>query len=281
MKRSTLACSVAACLGLAVPVLAAEPPTTGSVNHPPSREKTVAATKPVAKCLSDLRAFDRQMAKDGYWLGGFGYGYGYPMSGYPANTTAAYLNARPGYEVRILVASATILAGHGQQQACEKVLAITRDAYKTYVADMRSGKLPVMDLMGLRDQLLAAAKSVTDRDTSFRSDELLGTDVLNPQNVGLGSIEDLVLSPQTGKIAYLVIARGGVFGIDRRYVPIPWADFKITPNVNLLVLDAGKGTMAAAPEVSRDEFTLPGQFDQESKKVDTYWNAHLSTTGSN
>lgn len=292
MKRTVLAGSAATCfwLGLAAPLLAAEPPAaTGTVNRAPPSEQSVSATKPAAKCLSDLRAFGSQMGKDGYWLGESVYGYGYPIAGFgygygygssmghrPATGAAGYHNVRPGYEVRTLIASADILARHGQQQPCEEVLATTRDVYKVYLADLHSGGASRADVPGWRQQQIAAARPVTGKNTSYRSDELLGTGVRNPQNEALGSVDDLVMSPQTGKIAYLVIARGGIFGIDANYVPVPWEDFKITPNASLLVLDTTKGAMNAAPQVKKDQFTSPGHFDQQSQKVDSYWKTHLS-----
>jgi sporulation protein YlmC with PRC-barrel domain len=229
------------------------------------------------------------MEKDGYWLGESGYGYGYPMGGtgygYPigsdaATTGAAFQNVRPGYEVRILLASATILARHGQQQPCENVLSTTRNIYKNYVADLHSGNMPIADVPGWQQQQIAAAQPVTSDNTSFRSDELLDTDVLDPQDEALGSVDDIVISPRTGKIAYLVIARGGIFGMGEKYVPVPWDAFKVTPNANLLVLDTTKSAMDAAPRVNNDQFMSPGRFDQESQKVDTYWKAHLSNEGS-
>jgi len=292
MKRSTLTGSVAACilLGLATPLLAAPPPATSTESNPSAGKASAAVTKPAEQCLSDLRAFDTQMRKDGYWLGGSGFGYGFPMGAYgygyppggnpPANA-AGYQDVRPGYEVRALVVSANILARHGQQQSCEAVLGTTRDIYKLFVADMHSGKMPVADVPGWRQQQVAAAQPVTGKDTSFRSDELVGTDVRDAQDNALGSVDDLVMSPKTGKIAYLVMGRGVIFGIDEKYVPVPWEDFKITPNANLLVLDTTKTAMDAAPQVNQDQFATPGKFDQQSQTVDDYWKAHLSIKATN
>ena len=256
---------MAACilLGLAAPLLAAPPPAT-STSNPPPVEANAAATKPAEKCLSDLRAFDTQMQKDGYWRGirlrvrlsDGRLRVWLPAGGYPAANAAGYQDLRPGYEVRTLIVSANILARHGQQQSCEAVLATTRGIYKIYVADMHNGKMPMVDVPGWRQQQVAAAQPVTGKDTSFRSDELVGTDVRDPHDNALGSVEDLVMSPKTGAIAYLVIGRGGIFGIDEKYVPVPWEDFKITPNANLLVLDTTKarhgGRPAGEPRPIRD-----------------------------
>jgi sporulation protein YlmC with PRC-barrel domain len=290
MKRSTLVSSVTACfwLGLAVPLIAAEPPATSTVNHLSPTEENVSGPAPAETCLNDLRSFGSQMQKDGYWLGGEGYGYGYPLGGYgyeyglgssPAEDSAGgYVDARPGYEIRMLFASADILARHGQQQPCEDLLATTRDIYKLYVADMNQRGMPMADVRGWRQEQIAAAQPVAGKNTSVRSDELLGVDVRNAQDEALGSVDDLVMSPQTGKIAYLVIARGGIFGIGKKYVPVPWEAFRVTPNVNLLVLYATKAAMDAAPQVNYAEFKTSGQ---QSQKVDTYWKAFLLNKGNN
>jgi len=58
---------------------------------------------------------------------------------------------------------------------------------------------------------------------------------------------------------------------------VPWSDFKAPPNVGLVVLDATKASIEAAPKVSSTGFSKPGQFEREGAEADAYWKTHLET----
>lgn len=291
VKPSTLGSTLAAavCLGLAVPLVSAQTAQSPPARPSPAQAAAATGTQPAQKCASDLRAFDGAMQKDGYWLHGSGYGYGYPLYGYghgygdlgamgtgSAPAAIGHGRMRPGYEIRTLIASANILAESGQQQACEAVLVAARDIYKLYAADLAKSGVPRADGAVWRRQQIAAAQPVGVANTAYRTDQLIGADVVNSKGEDLGSVGDIVVSPQTGKFAYLVIGRGGVFGIGEKYVPVPWDHFKATAGANFLVLDTTKRGLDGAPRVkSSHSTTAYDNFGDQSQKVDEYWKAHV------
>ncbi len=301
MKHVTLVSSAAICLslGLSPSLSVAQPPATDTPGdatasvrttpkNAPATSKSVTAIQPAEACLTDIRSFSGKMDKDGYWLGASGYGYGYPMGGagygygfpmgaYPASS--GYSNARPGFEVRTLLESANILAQHGQQQACEDILATTRTIYQSYATEMHSRGIARSDGSNWQQGQINAAQPVMRANAAFRSDQLLDMDVLSPQDESLGTVHDIVMRPQNGDIAYLVIARGGLFGIDEKFVPVPWDAFKATSNASVLVLNSTRTVLEAAPQVGDDKFAVKGQFEQESQKVDAYWKLQLASKG--
>jgi sporulation protein YlmC with PRC-barrel domain len=241
--------------------------------------------QPSASCLTDLGAFKAKIDKDGYWLGdgdgygypagGWGFGYGFTMGAYMPPSGLGYQSARPGYEIRTLLSSANILARQGKQQSCEDVLATTDSIYKRYVAQMQDDRGKTASGPGWAQQQIAAARPIEGMAMSVRSDQLIGTELRNESDQGLGSVDDIVLSPTTGKIAYLVIGRGGIFGLDKEYVPVPWGDIQATPNMNMLVLDSTMVAMGDAPGVRKNQFFTPEQYAETSKKVDGYWKVHI------
>ncbi len=298
-KPQTIIVAVSAVLsiGFAGPLLAASPPQLVAANDAPANSTAAADKKPDHACMGDLRTFSEQMQKDGYWLRGSSLGYGYPLYGYGygygyesgygygglgtavgGGTTDAwgYPSARPGYEIRTLIGSASILAEQGESVACRGVLAAARNLYGRYAADLREGKAPRADLVGWKRQQLAGAEPVAASEHAYRSDQLIGTDVLTPKGEDLGSVSDLVTSPKTGKISYLVVGRGGIFGIGENYIPVPWESFKATSGLGMLVLDTTKNVIDSAPRVRRNEFAPHGDFVSQSEKIDAYWSGKVS-----
>jgi sporulation protein YlmC with PRC-barrel domain len=249
----------------------------------PAAAADVPAGAPTAnaalQCHAALSAFDETLQREGYWLNESAYGYGYPMYGYAEEAAAqggaprsiGYLRARPGYEVRTLLASASILAQLGDEQQCEAVLGVAHTLYDQYTGQPGGSVSPPTGARAKRLARIASALAVTDANVPFRSDQLIGARVVNGADEDLGSVADIVLSPKSGKIAYLVIQRGGLFGLGRKYVPVPWGDFKSAAGMNLLVLDADRSRLDAAPEVKEDRFSARGDFLQISQPVDDYW----------
>ena len=297
VQTLVMALSAALSLGYAGTLRAApSPQLVAAARDVAASSAATSDLKPDHACMEELRTFSERMQKEGYWLSGSDLGYGYPMYGYGTGygygygyetgggygglgtTTAGaamdgggFSSARPGYEIRMLVGSASILAERGEGNACREVLVAARNVYGPYAADLRDGKMPRADLQGWRRQQLASAKPVATSDRAYRSDQLMGTDVLTAKGDDLGSVADLVISPKTGAISYLVVGRGGIFGIGEKFVPVPWDSFKATSGSSLLVLDTTKGVIDAAPQVRRNGFAPHGDFASQSAKIDAYW----------
>ena len=291
-RPALIPCAALMCLALASPSSATPPAVVATAPTPaPSDVATSAAAD---GCRADLKAFDARMEKEGYWRSGGGYGFGYPMgeagfgmygeSAYqdrPGSSGIEYQGVRPGHEVRVLIEGASIMARHGKQQDCENILAEARTLYDAFLTDMQHRGAPVATGPAWRMREIHAALPVSDKDAGLRSSQLVGVEVRSANDTALGSVDDLVMSPKTGEIAYLIIARGGIFGFDESHVPVPWKDFKATPTASLLVLDTTGTVLEGAPEAKKGAFSVDADFATEGVKIDAYWNAHPTTKASN
>ena len=56
----------------------------------------------------------------------------------------------------------------------------------------------------------------------FRASQLIDAAVENPQGEELGEIEDVVIDPVDGSVAYAVLEAGGFLGVGEKYYAIPW-----------------------------------------------------------
>jgi hypothetical protein len=71
--------------------------------------------------------------------------------------------------------------------------------------------------------------------------------VVNRADEELGELEHFVIDLPSGRIAYAVLVRGGVFGLGERLHAIPWEALQLDADERRFVLDMAKDRLDAAP----------------------------------
>jgi sporulation protein YlmC with PRC-barrel domain len=83
--------------------------------------------------------------------------------------------------------------------------------------------------------------------TLLSSSALVGATVRSTQGEELGTIQELMVDPQSGRIARAVVTFGGVLGLNAQRVDIPWETLKIGLRQEELVVEMDKERLPLAP----------------------------------
>jgi sporulation protein YlmC with PRC-barrel domain len=94
---------------------------------------------------------------------------------------------------------------------------------------------------------------------------LPGDPVVNPRGVELGVLEHVMLDVAAGRIAYAVIARGGVLGIGERLYAVPWRFVQRDASSHCFVVDIEPEVLDAAPSFDRHHWPA----------MDAAWARHI------
>ncbi len=87
----------------------------------------------------------------------------------------------------------------------------------------------------------AATRHPDDKDFSFRRvSKLIGTKVENQRNEDFGKIADVLIDDRDGRVAYAVVAQGGVLGMGDKRFPVPWTSFNRQAWKERLVVNASR-----------------------------------------
>lgn len=106
----------------------------------------------------------------------------------------------------------------------------TRDTYGMYKTDHNSGPGP--KLMG--------------------ADTLIGNDVCNLENEGIGDIKEIMLDVSTGNIEYAVLSFGSFLGMGEKLFAVPWGALKLDTENKRFLLDVSKDRLKNAPGFNKD-----------------------------
>jgi sporulation protein YlmC with PRC-barrel domain len=76
---------------------------------------------------------------------------------------------------------------------------------------------------------------------------LIGTMVKNTRGEELGTLQECLVDPQSGRIVSAVLAFGGVLGMQEKTVAIPWEALKIEIREKELVVEVDQAQLQTAP----------------------------------
>ncbi|WP_448206241.1 PRC-barrel domain-containing protein [Azospirillum sp. sgz302134] len=102
-------------------------------------------------------------------------------------------------------------------------------------------------ILGEADALVRAI----EKPRVVAADDLAKARLHAPNGDEMGSISELVVDPDTGRVAYAVVELGGFLGIGERNFPVPWALVQPTQDGNGYALNVPKDRLTAAPQFTR------------------------------
>jgi len=99
---------------------------------------------------------------------------------------------------------------------------------------------------------------------------VVGDDVFNLKEEKLGTIQDIMLDTENGKIRYGVLSSGGFLGMGDRLFAVPWNAFKLDTQNKRFTLDIEIERLKNAPGFDKDKW--PDMADPTwNSSIDSYY----------
>jgi len=99
---------------------------------------------------------------------------------------------------------------------------------------------------------------------------LAADDVYNPKGEKLGSIKELMLNINSGKVCYAVLSFGGFLSLGEKLFAVPWSALTVDTDNQRFVMDTDEERLKTAPGFDADNW--PNMADATwEKNVNTYY----------
>jgi sporulation protein YlmC with PRC-barrel domain len=98
------------------------------------------------------------------------------------------------------------------------------------------GALQTLSVMKIDPQSLA---------TGYRTSKIVGSTVFNDANVAVGTIDDLIVTPNE-KVPYAALSVGGFLGMDTKYVVVPFSTIEVRGK-KMILPGATKDSLKSLP----------------------------------
>jgi sporulation protein YlmC with PRC-barrel domain len=156
-------------------------------------------------------------------------------------------------------------------------------------ANNRNTTVPPTHQPNQQDQQVAPSSEPTSAfHAKFeKAKDLIGAKIVNDKGEDLGTVADVVLTPNRDAINYVALSHGGTWGVADKYFAVPWSQFSVRAgakeNERVLVLkDVSKADLDKAPGFDKNHWpTTAGtnwlgidrSADRQARDIDRYPNA--------
>lgn len=148
--------------------------------------------------------------------------------------------------------------------------AFAEEGRKTEKQEMKTDKQT--DTTHGRSETAESTKKMPMGNSSVvKASDLIGYSVTNAQGDTLGKIEDIVIDPSQGRIAYAVLSFGGFLGMGDKLFAIPWESLSLKADEQTLLLAVDKEKLQKAPGFDKTQW--PNMASREwGTSVHQYYN---------
>lgn len=105
---------------------------------------------------------------------------------------------------------------------------------------------------------------------------LTGNDVLNLEGDKLGNVHDIMLDVPKGRVAYVVLSRGGVLGMGDKLFAIPWGALTLDTTRKCFILNVDAHRLEESDGFDKEKWPSMADFTWASQIHEhygqpTYW----------
>ena len=84
------------------------------------------------------------------------------------------------------------------------------------------------------------------------SDRVEGTPMCRSNGETIGTIQRLMIDKLSGRVAYVILSFGGILGMGRKHLPVPWARMQYSTALEAYAIDLTDEELAEAPSYAAD-----------------------------
>jgi sporulation protein YlmC with PRC-barrel domain len=89
---------------------------------------------------------------------------------------------------------------------------------------------------------------------AFRIDNIIGSGVINLEGKRIGTIRDLVINIDTGRIEYAALEFGGFMGFGDKLFAVPWQSLTAVPADGIFIIDQSEKRLKNAPGFDKNNW---------------------------